>query len=138
MGKSIDELLNPPVPPVSPAHSRSAGHLPAAPAASDGAGGHTITYRHEDVAALGDRLERQVGDFLKQARYKLNGDPRTVSTGAFTTFAYPLAMTYTEAVAFEDQDLRTKMQALMHVNDLLHKTAANQSEAERKSTVREK
>ncbi|GAA4628822.1 hypothetical protein GCM10023196_046790 [Actinoallomurus vinaceus] len=86
---------------------------------------------------MGDRIERQVGDFLKQARYKLNGDPRTISTGSFTTFAYPLAMTYTEAVAFEDQDLRTKIQALMHINDLLHETAANQSEAERKSTVRE-
>jgi hypothetical protein len=97
--------------------------------------GGGVKFKPDAIAKLGDDIEHQVGEIIKQARYKLNGTPRDVESGSFTTFAFPLAVAYTEALSYADQDLIGKVKELMGYNDGLHKTAQKYRDAEHKSTL---
>ncbi|MEU8123206.1 hypothetical protein AB0C21_31220 [Spirillospora sp. NPDC049024] len=154
MGKNkIDNIINSPSPDPSPAPSGagappaggtpspSPGPAPAPPAPSapsappSGKSSGQVHFSPETLRRLGDAMEKDVGAILKNARYKLNVKPRDAQPDAFTTFGFFCAMAYTELIEFSDQDLIAKSEVLIDVNDRLHKAAAIQQEAERKSTI---
>ncbi|MFC4912849.1 hypothetical protein [Actinomadura gamaensis] len=89
----------------------------------------------DDLRKLGDALEKELSALFKQARYKLDTQPRDVQPDNYTTFGYSVAATYTQVIEFVDQDLIDKTKAAMDANDRLHRTAATQDESEAKSTL---
>jgi hypothetical protein len=109
----------------------SAGQSPSAPGKSSG----EVRFAPSEIKQLGLNIERELDAIFKQARYKLNGAPRDLELGAFTTFGFACAMAHTEVIEYADQDLVTKTKLAMDFNDRLQKTAITQNEAERKSTI---
>jgi hypothetical protein len=145
VGNPIDDIVNrpkPAPPPTGQTNTRpgdgttprpSAGQSAAPPAGkSDG----EVRFSPSEVKQLGLNIERELDAIFKQARYKLNGAPRDLEPGAFTTFGFALAMVHTEVIEYADQDLITKSKLAMDFNDKLQKTAINQDEGERKSTIK--
>jgi hypothetical protein len=139
----IDSIVNRSVTPTPPPPSRqtsdnqaaptpSAGQSPSAPGKSSG----EVRFAPSEIKQLGLNIERELDAIFKQARYKLNGAPRDLEAGAFTTFGFAFAMVHTEVIEYADQDLVTKSKLAMDFNDRLQKTAINQNEGERKSTIK--
>jgi hypothetical protein len=117
------------------ASNTSASNTSATTPPSAGNSGHEVRFSPSAIKKLGRDIERELDAIFTQARYSLNGTPRDLETAAFTTFGYACAMAHTEVIEFTDLDLITKSKQAMEFDDLLQKTAANQNEAERKSTV---
>jgi hypothetical protein len=95
-----------------------------------------VRFSPSEVKQLGLNIERELEPIFKQARYKLNGTPRDLEASAFGTFGFALAMAHTEVIEYADQDLITKSELAMKYNDRLQKTAINQDEGDRKSTIK--
>lgn len=138
MDNRIDAILNRSV---SRQSTQNNGGKPATsggsntPPTSAGSPGHEVKFSPSAIKNLGRNVERELDAIFTQARYRLNGTPRDLETAAFTTFGYACAMAHTEVLEFTDLDLITKSKQAMEFDDLLQKTAANQTEAERMSTI---
>jgi hypothetical protein len=150
MGKNkIDDIINSPnpspnsSPTVPPARSPARGGGTPSPTPASAPPNTTggakpsgeVHFSPESLRRLGDALEKDVGEILKQARYKLNVKPRDAQPDAFTTFGILCATAYNEVIEFADQDLISKSKLMIDFNDRLHEAAKNQHEAERKSTI---
>lgn len=147
MGNRIDDIVNRPKP-TQPPPSGQATTPPAGGATPKPSSGQSATpppggkssgevrFSPSEVKQLGLNIERELDAIFKQARYKLNGKPRDLEPSAFTTFGFAFAMTHTEIIEYADQDLITKTELAMDFNDKLQKTAINQDEGERKSTIK--
>lgn len=114
-----------PVPPKSPF-----GNLPVGGASGE------VEFDAAAIESFGGKLISQVGPKLTAARKHLNGNPRAVESGAFTTFCVALAHAYVQAVEFADVDLITKEKVLVDIDDKLKQTAKILREAERHSTIK--
>lgn len=148
MGNRIDEIVNRPGPAPQPSATPPPNGNGARPTPSPSPqpsptppsnGGKTsgeVRFSPSEIKQLGMNIERELDAIFKQARYKLNGAPRDVETSAWTTFGFAMSMVHTEVIEYADQDLITKSKHAMDINDRLQKVAANQDEAERKSTVK--
>jgi hypothetical protein len=93
-------------------------------------------FRASAIEALGGKLEQAVGKELIQARRHINGKPREVEAGAFTTFGAHLAHAYVQAVEYADVDLIGKEKALMEVDAKLKQTARILRELEQRNTIK--
>ncbi|WP_131732297.1 hypothetical protein [Actinomadura formosensis] len=146
MGENrVADLLNGP----SPAPAPAAGHpatppggatptpspSPQAPPAPPGKTSGEVRFSPDELKKLGAAVEKELMELFKQARYKLDAEPRDAQPDAYTMFAISAALTYTQMIEFADQDLIDKSKHAMDINDRLVKTAGIQDEAERQSTL---
>lgn len=138
----VTKFLNGPNPnPVASPSPQGGGGTPspsAHPTPTPSGGGKTsgeVRFAPDELKKLGAAVEKELMELFKQARYKLDAEPRDVQPDAYTMFAISAALTYTQMIEFADQDLVDKSKHAMEINDRLIKAAGIQDEAERKSTL---
>ncbi|WP_030173561.1 hypothetical protein [Spirillospora albida] len=134
----INDIINAPSGGRPGADGRMRPALPRSPfgAAPVGSAGDGVRFNPDRIQDLGTRLVRAVGRCLTEARSDLNGSPREVEAGSFTTFCAHLAHAYVQAVEYADQDLMMKERALLEVDGKLRETARILREVEKKNTVK--
>lgn len=96
-------------------------------------GSGEVRFKPDDIVRLGNELIAKLGDDLSQARRHVNGAPREVEAGAFTTFCAHLAHAYVQGTEYADVDLVTKLRQLKEFQGGLNTTAKIMKMAEEKS-----
>jgi len=119
----------------APTGSPTPSPSPQAPPAPPGKTSGEVRFSPDELKKLGAAVEKELMELFKQARYKLDAEPRDAQPDAYTMFAISAALTYTQMIEFADQDLIDKSKHAMDINDRLIKTAGIQDEAERQSTL---
>lgn len=94
-----------------------------------------VRFSPDELKKLGAAVEKELMQLFKEARYKLDAEPRDAQPDTYTMFAISAALTYTQMIEFADQDLIDKSKHAMDINDRLIKAAGIQEEAERMSTL---
>lgn len=120
-----------PAPTGGPTPSPSPQASPAPPGKTSG----EVRFSPDELKKLGAAVEKELMELFKQARYKLDAEPRDVQPDVYTMFAVPAALMYTQVIEFADQDLIDKSKHAMEINERLLRTAGTQEEAERQSTL---
>lgn len=95
-----------------------------------------VHFSPDSVRSLGKAFESELQPIFAAARKALDGAPKDLEPGAFTTFGYAFSAVHVEVAEYFRADLVQKAQTAAHFNDRLRQVADNQDEAERKSTIR--
>lgn len=127
------EPLHTTAPTTSPAPSPQASPTPNSAAKSSG----EVRFAPDELKKLGAGIEKELMQLFKEARYKLDAEPRDAQPDVYTMFAIEAALMYTQMIEFADQDLIDKSKHAMDINERLIKAAGFQYEAERQSTLKE-